>query len=189
MVVNEVARVYAGALVELGQEKNLLQQVEEELAFVSSLVEEDKDLLLYLKAPGITKDDKKNLVDKVFKGQLSEVTVNFIKILIDNDRQMSIRDINEAFKDMMDDVNKRLRVSLVSSDNMDDGSINKIKETLKQKYGKEIILDMTIDKSILGGIIIKVGDLIIDGSLAKDLNNIREQLLFSKIRSEVAYED
>ena len=65
----------------------------------------------------------------------------------------------------------------------------KITETLKSKFRKEIILDEIIDQKIIGGIVIRVGDLIIDASLAKDLKNIKEKLLISKVRSEAAYED
>jgi F-type H+-transporting ATPase subunit delta len=67
--------------------------------------------------------------------------------------------------------------------------LDKIKLEVGKKLNKEIIITEQVDESILGGIIIKIGDLVIDGSLAKGLKNIRRNLLNSKVRSEMAYED
>jgi F-type H+-transporting ATPase subunit delta len=189
VVLNEVARVYASALVEIGKDKNNLSQLEEELDFVQRILSEDKELLNYFKAPRISKEDKKKLIDKVFSGKLSDEMKNFIKVLIDKDRQLIITDINEYFINLIDNMKNRLRVKLITSIKLEDSFIEKIKTALKEKFKKEIILDTIINSSILGGIIIKVGDSVIDGSLSKDIRNIRGKLKNSKIRSEVAYED
>ncbi len=189
MAGNEVAKVYASALLDIGQEKNILARIEEELGFISSLLAEDRDLMLYFSAPGVSNDAKKAFVDKVFSGELSEITVNFLKVLIDNNRQLSIRDIHQSLIELIDIVNNRQRVKIVTSSKIDTDVLKKIKDTLENKFKKEIIVEEVIDANIIGGIVIKIGDLIIDGSIAKDLKNIKEKLLYSKVRSEAAYED
>ena len=90
---------------------------------------------------------------------------------------------------MIDDVNNRQRVTIITSVDLDSTLKSKLTAKLKDVLKKEIIIKEEIDPSILGGIIIKVGDTVIDGSLAKDLRNIKNNLLNSKVRSEVAYED
>ncbi len=189
MAVNEVARVYAGALLEIAREKNILQRVEDELAVLSALVVEDGDFGMFCETPNISADSKKEFIEKVFKNSFSEEMINFLKVLIDNNRLNEIRSINEAFHQMLDEENGRLRVVITGIEAFDRALVDKIKDALAKKFKKEILIEEKIDKSILGGIIIRIGDLIIDGSLIKDLNNIRRNLLSSKIRSGAAYED
>lgn len=189
MAANEVARVYASALLDIGQERKILSQLEEELGFIVKLLDDDRDLVLFFNAPGVTKDSKKDFVDRIFKGELSEISVNFLKTLIDNNRQLSIKDIHEALIELIDELNNRQRVRVVSSSSLTAEASKKIKDALEKKFNKEIIIEQVVDETIIGGIVIKIGDLVIDGSLAKDLRNIKELLLSSKVRSEAAYED
>ncbi len=185
----EAAKVYAGALLELGQEKNMLSRIEEELGFVASLINEDRTLVQYLNAPGVSVDVKKQFISKVFSDNLSELVVNFIKLTIDKNRQGIIRDIYASLKELIDDANNRQRVNVISAIELNEESKKKIKLALEDKYKKEIILEEKTDETILGGIVIKIGDVIIDSSLAKDLRIIKENLLISKVRNEAAYED
>lgn len=189
MAVNDISRVYATSLVELSQDKGILDQIEEEFHLVTSLYNEDKDLRIFLTSPGIMREKKNTLVDKVFGGQLHEQLVNFLKVLINNDRQSVIPDIYEAMIELIDDIQNRLRVTVASSVDLGQNLKDKIQAELKAKYNKEIILKAETDESLLGGIIIKIGDIVIDGSLVKDLKNIRNNLNQSKVRSEVAYEN
>lgn len=189
MAGDDVAKVYAGALFELGQENKILPRIEEELKFLTDLLKDNKDLGTYLSVPGISNDVKKSFIDKVFSGELSEIIINSLKVLIDNNRQSLIGDIYKCLVDLLDEANNRQRVKLTSSAKLEAKILEKIKTALKEKFKKDVLVDETVDESILGGIIIRIGDLIIDGSLSKDLKNIREKLLQSKVRSEVAYED
>jgi F-type H+-transporting ATPase subunit delta len=187
--VNDIARVYASSLIDTGQENNILPEIEEEIKFLADLITENNDVRQFLNSPGIPKDAKKDFVEKVFKGRLSDLSSNFLNVLIDNDRQSSIVDISHAVIELMDDVYKRQRITVISSVPLDTASKNKLTAKLKENLKKDVILNEEIDESILGGIIIKIGDNVIDGSLSKDLRNITNTLLNSKVRSEVAYED
>jgi len=189
VATSEVAKVYAGALLEIAHEKNAIAKVEEELSFLAELLKNDPDLLRYFNAPGINNDSKKQFVDKVFGGKLSDLMVNFLKVLIDNGRQQDIPDINVAFGELLDIINNRQKIKLISSIKLDADIINRIKKSLEDRFNKNIIIEEEVIPSILGGIIVQVDDLIIDASLKKDLIKLREKLIQSKIRGEVAYED
>lgn len=185
----KVANIYAGALLEIGQEKNTLDQIEEELNFLSELLSEDKRLMQFLNTPSITILSKKDFVDKVLKDKLSDVSTNFFKLLIDNGRQSIIQSVHELLIGLIDQVHNRQRVVVVTSKKLEKGTLEELRNLLREKYNKEIILLEEIDESILGGIILKIGDLIVDGSLANDLRNIEKSLLHRKVRSESSYED
>lgn len=187
MAGSNIARVYAASLLDAA--RNNVEDVHEELSFVASLFEEDEDFKSYMTSPRFSKDDKKNFVKKVFSDHLSETIVNFINVLIENGRQTELPEINTAFDDLADELNNRMKVSVVSVSKLDDGTLQDIKAVLKRKFGKDVSIKEETDASILGGIIIKAGDLVIDGSLAFNLKKIKSSLLTGRIRSEVAYED
>jgi len=189
VAANDIARVYANSIFDIAKEKNILPQVEEELKAVSDVIAEDETFKNYLNTPGITKDIKKEFIDKVFAGKISEYIVNLLKLLIDNSRQETINEIYEAFVELNDIANNRQRITVITQSNLNATLLDKIKLEIGKKLDKEIIVTEQVDESILGGIIIKIGDLVIDGSLAKGLKNIRRNLLNSKVRSEMAYED
>jgi len=189
VAVNDVARVYAGSLFDIAEERKTLETTEEELKVLSEIFAEEDDFRNYLSAPGISIESKKEFINKIFAGKLSETTVNFLNLLIDKNRQAVIGEIYEAFIELSDIANNRQRVTVVTQSSLDDSLREKIKSDISRKTGKEILLREEVDESIFGGIIIKIGDLVIDGSLSKGLQNIRRNLLNSKVRSEVAYED
>jgi len=189
VAVNDIARVYATSFLEVGQDKKNLPELEAELRFVSELLNENKSFKIYLESPSITKDSKKEFVKKVFSNNFSEYMMNFLFVLIENDRQGFLNDIYESFVESLDILNGRQKVTVVSNAALDKSTTDKIISELGDKFKKEIILTEQINHKILGGIILKVGDLMIDGSLSKNLKNIRNNLLNSKVRSEMAYED
>ena len=189
MAVNDVSRVYANSIFDIAKDKNILPQIEDELHSVSAIILEEDDFRKYMNSPGIGNDSKKEFIDKVFSGKVSEYIVNLLKLLIDNGRQTAIGEIYMSFVDLNDIANNRQRITVISQSSLDSSSLEKIRSEIGKKFGKEIIVTEKVDESILGGIIIKIDDLVIDGSLAKGLKNIRRNLLNSKVRSDVAYED
>ena len=109
MAGNDIARVYANSLLEIGQENNVLSELGEELGFVSDVLAENGDFNSYLASPGFSIESKKGFIEKVFSGRLSDQTVNFLNVLIDNGRQSAIPDIYQAFNDLIDEENNRMR--------------------------------------------------------------------------------
>jgi len=189
VAINDVARVYASSLAELGKKNDSLEQYEEEIKFVADLVSGDSNLRNFFLSPGISRETKKIFLNKVFKNKLSDDIIYFLCVLIDNERQSSIGDMYDAMTEIVDNARNRQKATVTTCDGLDGSTIEKITGTLRDVFKKEIIINEQIDKGILGGIVIKVGDLVIDGSLARGLKNIRNSLLKSKVRSELAYED
>lgn len=186
---NDIARVYASSLIDVGRDNDALQVVEEEMEFLINLYREEDDFQNFLTNPGFSREQKDDLIDRVFKGNLSEHTVNFLHLLIENDRQVLLEEIYESCLEQLDEIYRRMRVVVTTSKALNEEMRSSIMKRLKDVYDREIILEEKVDESILGGIQITLGDLVIDGSLAKDLKNIRNNLITRKIRSEVAYED
>lgn len=189
MAANEITRVYAKSLVDVGQEKGILDQLDDEIKTISQIVNEDEKLKLFLTSPSISKGSKKEFIRKVFSNNLSEYTINLLNVLIENDRQGYISDISEYMGVLIDEINNRQTVALVSAIEIDNTLKEKLKTELNKKLQQDIRFRDEVDPDILGGIVIKIGDKVINGSLLKDLNNIKKSLLNSKVRRDLAYED
>ena len=189
MAIDEMTRAYAGALFDIGIEKGKIDQIEEELNLITEIVIENRDFQLFLNAPSITKAFKKEFIEKIFSSIFSETIMSFLCVLIDKERQSRISEINESLIELIDSENNRQRVEIVSSVRLDKDILEKIENILCKKLNKNIIITEIIDTSILGGVIIKIGDLIYDGSIIKDLQKMRRNLLIRKVRSELCYED
>ena len=189
MSVNDIAFVYASSLVEIGREKKILSDLEDEIKSLSSVIEGDADFKKYLYSPQFSKESKKGTVKKCFSGNFSEYTINLLCVMIENDRQSVLIDVINSFVSLLDEMNNRARVTITSNEKLDNATVDSIAVQLNSIYKKEIIIKEKIDESIIGGIIINIGDIVIDGSISKEIKKIRTSLLNSKVRSDMAYED
>ena len=189
MADKDVSKIYAGALLDVGLEKNILPRMEEEVGFFTKLLSEEKDLMIFLDAPVISKDKKKEFIDKLFSGQFCPEVINFFKVLVDNDRQSLVPDIYSCLISLIDQKNGRQKVKVITSVKLDSGVLKGIGKTVSEKLKKEAVIEEIVDESILGGIVIRIDDTLIDGSVAKDLNSLRAKLIETKVGGATLYED
>ncbi len=189
MADKNIARIFAESLSEVGKAKNVLSDFENELRTVAELFHEEKELKRYFDSHDISGEKKKKFIEKLFSGKLSDPVVNMLKSTIDFNCTGELDQIYNEFVKQVDLINNRQRVTVTTRFEMDDSVRKNIKTVLSKKLNKEIILDETINEKILGGIIIKIDDLLIDGSVANQLKRIKNNLIFSKVGSDVAYED
>jgi F-type H+-transporting ATPase subunit delta len=184
-----IARIFAESLSEVGKSENILSSLEDELRTVAGLFQDEKDLGRYFDSHDISGEKKKEFIEKLFSGKLSDYIINMLKSTIDFNRINEINEIYNEFVKQVDLIKNRQRVTVTTRFQLDDSIRENIKSALNKKLNKEIILEETINEKILGGIIIKIDDLLIDGSIANQLRRIKNNLIISKVGSDVAYED
>ncbi len=189
MADKEIAKIYAGALLDVGLENKILPRVEEELGSFSELISKEKEFMVFLNAPVISRDKKKELIEKLFSGKFCQQMLNFIKVLIDNDRQSLTPYIHSYLVDLIDQKNNRQKVYITTSAKLEPGVLKEIERSIGNKLKKDVIIEESVDNSILGGIVIRIDDTLIDGSIAKDLNIMRAKLIETKVGGATAYED
>ena len=189
MELYEVAGVYAKALVEIGVENNMLSDIQQEMSFVASLLQNDSKFSMFLNAPKIPRSQKKAFIEKVFKGNCSDVVMNFLKLLVDNGREDIVCATSESIDEHVDEINNIKRVTLTTSSLSDDSLIEKIGQRVGDVFKKKVIVKNNVNPVILGGMILRIDDLVVDVSLARGMELMRQKLLHSKVRSEAAYED
>ncbi len=173
-----IAKRYTNALVELAKADNSVEKTFDELKSVMSVIIASPDLSEFLSHPAIPVTDKKDVIQQIFKTELSEKVYNLLYLLIDKNRFNLFHAILATYEKAMDDLIGVARVSVTTAVAMDDNLKQKLKKKLEDKFNKkDIIIDYEIDKSIIAGLVIKMDDNVIDASLLSKFENMKKQLV------------
>lgn len=171
-----VAKRYATALFEVGVEDNLLDAFVEEFGAIIQIMNENNEFFNALKTPLIPKADKRELVENIFKGKIDGQLLNFMKVLIDKDRVNVVQQINFEFKKLANEHKNVEDAIAVTAIPLSPDKIEALKEKLSKLTGKNIELTNEIDKEVMGGILVKIGNEEIDGTVKGRLGRLKEEL-------------
>ncbi len=172
-----VSRRYAKALILIGQEDGQAEQYNAELESVVGLFDTQDGFELALTNPLFNKNDRKKVLEAVLAAtDLSAIMKSFLILLFDKGRIGFLREIASYYKDLADELKGVVKASIVSATELSSDAVNKIKEALSAKTGKDIVLNVEQDSSLIGGVVSKIGDLVLDGSVKTQLKNMRETL-------------
>jgi len=174
-----VARRYATALVELTDAEGSLQEVEKDLARVAALVDGAPALADVLQTPGFKAEERHAVLEQILgKLGVHKHTRNFLFVLNDRNRLAALAGIVEAFGELYDERTGRVRAQVTSAKGLDAASITTLRNHLQSITGaKEVIVREDVDPALLGGIVTRVGDLVLDGSVRTQLRLLRDQLV------------
>ena len=172
-----VSRRYAKALILIGQEDGQAETYNDELAAMVGLFDDQDGFESALVNPLIKKGDRKQLLEAVIGAtKVSDIMKSFLTLLFDKGRIGFLRDIASYYKDMADELKGVVKASVTSAAELSEDAVNKIKESLSKKTGKTVVLNVEQDPSLIGGVVTKIGDLVLDGSVKTQLINMRETL-------------
>ena len=181
MLNRSVARRYAEAFFSIAQEQNKIDQYQQELEKLVQVIEETENLKEYLAHLLIPAKEKKEIVAKIFTGQISDTTLNFLNVLIDKRRETYLTAVVLEYKDMADEFRNIAKADLVAAQEVSEEDVKMLAEKLSASIGKTVQLKVSVDPALLGGVTIRLGDQIIDGTVAKKLEMLKEQLKQVKI--------
>ena len=175
-MMNVIANRYAEALFQIGEEEKLTDMLYQELSEIVNLIKVNQDLFSILKSPVISKKEKISLIDNTFEDKININIKNFLKILIEQDRISFISDISDSYKELLNEKNNILEGFVISAIPMKKEEIKELEEKLSEKYNKNVTLENKVDKSILGGVLVRLGNEEIDGTVKTRLDKMKEQL-------------
>lgn len=167
--ISAIAKTYANSLFNSDSNYN---DVLSDLNTVLDVTKNSKDFMQVMQNPAISADTKFEIIDEVFKNDLSEKVLNFIKILVEKNRFNEFEQIVQAYSDELDKINNLQRVEVISAVELSDNQKQKINEKLQQKLQKNIFVNWVQDKEIIGGLVIKIDDEVIDSSLKNKLEKL-----------------
>jgi F-type H+-transporting ATPase subunit delta len=172
-----IARRYAKALLLIGKEDGKTDTYREELGAFADLIEQEKSLQQVLVNPLYDAEGRKNVLMSVMgKLQLSRGMATFLLFLFDKGRIGFLGNINDFFQKFADELKGVARANLVSATALSSETVDKIRSALSKRTGKDIILEVEQDPELIGGIVTRIGDLVLDGSVRTQLLNMRESL-------------
>lgn len=171
-----VSKTYSESLFEVAVEENILAKTMEDMSFVNESFKTYPELYELFRSPQISAIERKAMLDEVFGTKVSKEVLNFLKILVDKGRCGDIFGINDSFKSLSDKHNGVVHVVAETAILMDEKEIDALKAKLSSDMNCTIEIINKINPEVMGGLTLKIGDKVIDGSVKKKLNDIRDEL-------------
>lgn len=187
--VTTVEGVYAQALLEVAQEKKILDAIKAELDEVVPALSGKGDVFNFLCTPNISRDAKIEVLTKVFKDKVSESMMNFLTMVVRRDRQAALKGIREEFDKLYRKAKNIMLVEVTTAMALSDDQRKRLAETLGKRYGCEIEFEELVDATIIGGLQVRAQGEFLDGSLLSRLDEAKARLHLVKVKSGELYED
>jgi ATP synthase F1 delta subunit len=170
-----IAAVYARSLFEVAKEQGKLDSVREQLGEFADALQETRELQVFFFSPYFSTAEKQDGLDRAISGA-DPVFVNFLKLLIENHRMPVIFRVRRGFDALWEDENKLLPVRVTSAVELDSGTVSQIGDKIAEQTGRKVDLSSEVDADILGGIVVRVGNSILDASIRNRLEQLRRQV-------------
>lgn len=178
MLNPRLAGRYAKSLLGLALERGQLETVYEDMQYLQSIVKVNREFVVVLKSPVITPDKKEAILYAVTKGNISELTESFMRLLIRKGREMNLAEIVEAFIDQYKVYSNIQTVKLITATPVSEQVKQEIVDKVKAESAmKNIELTAEVDPELIGGFVLQIGNTLVDASIAYDLNAIKKQFL------------
>lgn len=164
-----VGRVYAEALFAIAKSTNAIDEIADDLAGVERALRDNADFATLLSSPKLTRDEASRMLRETFEGKVSKHVLNLLLVLLARGRQRALPEIAGAFRALVDVERRQRRVTIATAGALDAAQADAIAKALSAKTGDRVILETSVDPSLLGGAVARVGDTVIDGSLRTGL--------------------
>lgn len=182
-----VAKVYANALLEIGKENKSLDILHQELGDLVGAMTSDEQVWGFFQSPRIDRVHKVKVLDK-FANQFSQVTQSLARLLIRNDRTFVLKEILKQFSEGRDKILGIARVQVQSAFPLEESDIQSIQAVLTKKLNGQCVIETIVKPELIGGVYIRFGDNVIDGSIKSQLESMKKGLLQKKLQSGTLYE-
>jgi F-type H+-transporting ATPase subunit delta len=171
----DVARVYAEALFEAGKDKGKLDALQSQLAQFADAVDGNRDLQVFLFSPYLSSQEKVKGLERAISGAEPELS-NFLELLIEKGRMPEVFRIRRELDQLWKQENKRIDVTVTSAVELDPAVVGKIGTEVERQTGEKVELSSKVDDSILGGIVLQVGNMVLDASIRSRLEKLRKSV-------------
>lgn len=176
------SKKYSVALLDIAKEHNMLDEIYEQFKTIVTELTRDKKMWELMNIPSMKTSEQKELIKTIFGQEINEFLYNFLMILFDKNRFNELEFIFLAFKDSYLAEKNTLEASVLSVIELSKENISAIQEKLEKRFCKNILITNEIDESILGGLIVYVGEQVIDGSIKSQLSNIKSNLKLIRLQ-------
>lgn len=173
--MEEIAQVYARALFEVALQRGDLDRIREQLGQFADALDSERSLQTFFFSPYFSTEEKKDGLHKAISGA-DDAIVNFLELLIEKHRMPAVFRIRRELDRLWREENKMLPVQLTSAIELDDATVESLGRTIGEKTGRRVDVTAQVDPDILGGIVLRVGNSILDASIRNRLEHLRKQV-------------
>jgi len=173
--MEELAQVYARALFEVAREQGKLELLREQLGQFADALDEHRELAVFFFSPYFSTKEKQDALGRLLE-DADEAFVNFLSLLIENHRMPVIFRIRQQYERLWEEENKTLPVQITSAIELDPATAESLGETIGRRAGRKVVLATRVDPDIIGGIVVRVGNSILDASIRTRLEQLRRQV-------------
>jgi F-type H+-transporting ATPase subunit delta len=173
--MEEIAAVYARSLFEVAQESDKLDEIRDQLGEFTDALAESHELQVFFFSPYFSTQEKQDGLDRALDGA-DPMFENFLKLLIENHRMPVLFRVRRAYEELWREENKLLQVQITSAVKLDPHTVESIGDRIAEQTGRKIDLSTDVKPHILGGIVVRVGNSILDASVRNRLERLRKQV-------------
>lgn len=181
MTNETIARSYAVTLFELARRQDGLESFAEGMDTVIGLVDQNPSFRVFLETPRIADREKKELLKKVFGNVLPRPLLNFLQVTVDKRRQRLLGLMTEEFHALLDEHHGRTHVTVTVARELDPQTLQELSGKLSALLGREAIPHVRVKPAVLGGVHLKTGDTVYDGTLRRRIKQLRKQLVTAEL--------
>lgn len=172
-----IAKRYADALFSSAKDSEEIQKVFDDLKLVESTIVSSAELKDFLEKPVISHNDKKDVIIQVFKAFIADTALNFLLLLVDNNRFNLFESAVSEYSNKLDEINNITKVRIISAVDLNDDMKSKLIQKLEQKVSKKVVAEYELKPEIIAGLVIEINDKTVDTSLKTKLSNLKKQLI------------
>jgi F-type H+-transporting ATPase subunit delta len=173
--VEEIAQVYSRALFEVAEERDELDEIHDQLNAFTQAIDENRQLQQYFFSPYFSATEKKDGLRRAVQGA-NPAFSNFLEALIERHRMPAIFRIRAEFESLWDEARKLLPVRITSAVTLDGDTVKSLGERIGKQVDRQVEVSATVDPDILGGVVLQVGNVILDASIKNRLEQLRKQV-------------
>lgn len=176
MINKTIARRYARAIFDIAREKNAVEKISENLKSVVRLIEENADIKKIIYGRLVPAEAKKEIVGKMIPEEVDQMVVNFLYLVLDKNREQYLTGILEAYDQLSAEEKRVLPAQVKSAIPLTGEQVTNLEKKLSQIAGQSVKAQVTLEPNLLGGITVRMGDIVYDGSIVKKLSLLKEHL-------------
>ena len=177
MASDPLVKSYAEALFQVARAEETLVRVEEELTRLNKSLDANSELREFLSNPQISSDGKKSALFQIFGGKISPITLHWMNMVVDQGRQRRLPAIIEAFLTLTEDARDKVTAEVITSVPLSEDLAKRLEQELSKITKKRVFLKPMVDDSILGGVIVKIENKVIDGSVKHRLEEMKNEMI------------
>jgi ATP synthase F1 delta subunit len=173
--MEEIAEVYARALFEAARDNDVLDRVHDEIGGFADALDSDRNLQVFLFSPYFSSEEKKDGVRRIVS-DADERFLNFLELLAERHRMPALFRIRRIFDSLWADENKLLPVTVTSATELDQALVEEIGARIQEQTGRRVELSSNVDPDVLGGLMVRVGNMVLDATIRNRLEQLRKQV-------------